>query len=619
MEDNNFLNNDTRCGLVWDKTGTEEEFEKDLKTYCPLLDEVESLDMFKDIENYNMIIEGDNYHSLSVMQYTHLNKFDVIITDPPYNTGKNFKYKDKWSVNSKGWVGDKDNKKHSKWLSFMEKRLKLAQKLLKKDGVLFINIDENERANLELLCKRIFPIFVGEIIWDKNKHKGDSQKISTCHEHILVFANEEFNRLGTIEKPNSSRMLKELDSLLKLKGKKKIPEDLRKRLKEVCGFTKISDVDKKFKDSISIVYTEEVIQREFKLWLNKQDFQGGEKAYKYIDFDKNDLYSSSPLDNPHDGEYKYDIIHPVTHLPCPKPQKGWRMPYKTFLSLDEKGYILYGKDHTIMPRRKYYLSENMSEPIKSIIRIEGANGVDDLKKLGMKDYFDYPKPVGLIEHLLKACRKDALILDFFAGSGTTGHAVLRLNKSDGGNRRFVLCTNNEVDEDTEKKLTKKFKKDELSLKIALEENGVCRKVCIPRIKKVMYEYAKENTKKCEIKSNLKVYRCTFVKKEIDNESLKYSLKNKLTELICIRHNAFNKVSDVDLMFRNDKEIIAITYSQNIDTIISTIDNLVLYNIENKLLYLFTTEEETLRVYESKCKENNIQIVPIPLEYLKYII
>lgn len=157
-----------KYGLVWDEERTKEKFEKESENALPVLKEVKSKEIKTDsTKPTNILIEGDNYHALSVLNYTHQGKIDVIYIDPPYNTGKkDFKYNDKW-------VDENDTYRHSKWLTFISKRLRLAKNLLNDEGVIFISIDDNEIAQLRLLCNEIFgeQNFINNFMWLHGKGK----------------------------------------------------------------------------------------------------------------------------------------------------------------------------------------------------------------------------------------------------------------------------------------------------------------------------------------------------------------------------------------------------------------------------------------------------------------
>lgn len=382
------------------------------------------------------LIQGDNYHALKVLNYTHTRKVDVIYIDPPYNTGnKDFRYND-------SFVEKDDGFRHSKWLSFMEKRLQLAKSLLKDTGVLFISIDENERAALELLCTEELRFrMLGEIIWDKRSQKGGAAAISTSHEHILVFANPGFTGFNEVPKPNAEAMHAAAKRLVK-----------------------------QHKDL-------EVAQKEFNAWLRQNSIPAAEAAYNSIEVSsgKIRLYQGTSLAKPDNKGYRYDILHKKTGYPCAMPANGWVMPEYTYKEWDAAGRIIYGEDETTQPRKKLHLDENMTEKVRSIF-VHSKGGVSDLRDLncGLDNKFSYPKPLGLLKHLLGLLPNDVTVLDFFAGSGTTAHAVMQLNAQDSGTRQCILITNDEGE----------FKDD----KGEVLPGGICTHVTRPRLARVIKGY-----------------------------------------------------------------------------------------------------------------------------------
>ena len=182
-----------KYGIVWDEEKTKEKFDIDSENKLPILKEVKSKEIQTDENSSsNILIEGDNYHSLSVLNYTHAKQVDVIYIDPPYNTGKEFRYNDRL-------IDLEDTYRHSKWLSFMKKRLVLARKLLKNSGVIFISIDDNEQATLKILCDEVFGPgnFIANIIWQKKySPQNDAKYFSDMHDFIVVFAKKKNQETG---------------------------------------------------------------------------------------------------------------------------------------------------------------------------------------------------------------------------------------------------------------------------------------------------------------------------------------------------------------------------------------------------------------------------------------
>ncbi|MFA6161211.1 MAG: site-specific DNA-methyltransferase [Patescibacteria group bacterium] len=404
----------------------------------------------------NLIIHGDNLEALKAIMPFYIGKVKCVYIDPPYNTGnEGWVYNDK--VNSpkiKKWLGkvvgrdSEDLCRHDKWLCMMYPRIKLIHSLLSDDGLAIIHIDENEVTHLKILMDEIFGESndLGTIVWDKRNPKGDSQKVSYQHESIILFAKNIENIRGSfsVKKANAKEIIKKANNLFSKLGKKDLPEDIKKLAKEY-------DFPKEFLEKQSKIFTLQDINNEFQVWMKKQDFTGGEKAYRFID-PKGKVYRGVSMAWPNKSkapdDYWIPLIHPKTKKECPLPSRGWRYPSSTMQQLLEQGYILFGEDHKKQPERKYLLEENMSQNLTSLISFGGSD--DSLQKqLGYQ--FENPKPVTFAADLLDIfTNKNDIILDSFAGSGTTAHAVLKLNKSDEGSRKFVLI---EMDDKVAKDIT----------------------------------------------------------------------------------------------------------------------------------------------------------------------
>lgn len=485
---------ETIYGLVWHRDVPEEKIDvfinPDARTPeemfvnevagkpFPVLKEVKGKEIkSSEKDQTHLMIEGDNYHALAVLNFTHQESIDVIYIDPPYNTGKNdFVYTDKYKSD---YVVKEDPFRHSKWLSFMEKRLNLAHKLLSPTGVLIVHIDENEENALYFLLTEIFGEHndLGKIIWNKQNPKGDSKGVSTMHESILCFAKDrdEFLKLENVlqrKKPNASAILKKASSLFKKIGKTVIPDEVQEVIKPF-------DYTKAQLEDFEVTYDLDVVNKEFQNWLSYKNFSGGEKAYKYID-ENGDVYRGVSMAWPNKkkapDEYFTPLIHPATKKTCPVPERGWRYPEKTMERLLSTNQIIFGEDESKQPERKYFLKDNLLQNTPSIFA--DASSDDDLLST-LKIKFDYPKPHVVSKYLLTAIHPNPkIILDFMAGSGTAGHAVLSLNKEDGGDRQFILCTNN--------------------------ENDIATNACHPRLEKVINGYETSAGKKVDgLGGNLK--------------------------------------------------------------------------------------------------------------------
>jgi adenine-specific DNA-methyltransferase len=491
-----------KYGLVWEEH--EEAVDSQMKDNIPVFEECKDKEIvYNEDKHYDFLLEGDNLHSLHLLEKTHRGQIDVIYIDPPYNRGKNdFVYDD-------AYISEDDGYKHSKWLSFMAKRLLIARNLLSKTGVIIVNIDEHESGPLLCLLQDIFGESnnVGEIIWNKLNPKGDAQGISAMHETIYCFCkNKEafFSQENVCmrKKPNAEAMIVKAQALFKKIGKRLIPEDVAIAIKP---FNYSDDIKKDF----YVTYDLELVQKEFQNWLSRQKFSGGEKAYKYID-ETGRLYRGVSMAWPNKktapDDYFIPLIHPVTNKPCPIPERGWRNPPSTMAKLLSEGRILFGEDETKQPERKYYLDENMYENVPSIY--ENADSADDmLAAIGVQ--FDYPKPVSEAIYVCSCIQPNATtFLDFFAGSGTTGHAILEMNKMDGKERRFILCTSN--------------------------DGGICDEVTYPRLKTVITGETADGGHYSEgYRTNLKVYKTSFVSKSDDE--LAESLLRHTIEMIQLQY------------------------------------------------------------------------------------
>lgn len=377
----------------------------------------------------HLYIEGDNLDVLKLLQESYLGKVKMIYIDPPYNTGSDFVYRDNFAASREDYedeagVYDEEGGRlfkntetngrfHSDWCSMLYSRLMLARNLLAEDGVILVNMDENEIANLQKLCIEVFGEAndLGTIVWDKRNPKGDAKGISYQHEYILVYAK---NKVTLTERCKMLRPKKNAATILK----------------------KASQIFSKVSSSFSL----EDANSEFGTWMRQQnDFSGGEKAYNKID-EKGEVYRPVSMAWPNKkkapDDYFLPLIHPITHKPCPVPDRGWRNPSATMKKMLEEGRILFGKDETTIPNSKYLLSDNMYENIPSLLYYGGSD-TDMLAH--MKIPFDTPKVVSICaEHINSFTSKDDIVMDFFSGSATVAHAVMQQNAEDESHRKFIM-------------------------------------------------------------------------------------------------------------------------------------------------------------------------------------
>jgi adenine-specific DNA-methyltransferase len=365
----------------------------------------------------NLIIQGDNLHALKALLPRYAGKVDCIYIDPPYNTGKEgWCYNDKvnsplikeWLKKSANPVEKEDLERHDKWLCMMWPRLQLLHELLSNDGVIFISIDDNELVNLQTILNEIFgdDNWVGNIIW-KNVTDNNPTNIAIEHEYIICIAKCK-ERLKPVWKSPIS--------------------DVKNKLLEV-GDKFINEYD-----------AEDEMQAAYTKWFsaNKNQLRPLDR-YKFID--QGGIYTGSQsVHNPGSEGYRYDIPHPVTGKPCKEPLMGYRFPKETAQKLIEEDKILFGKDEDKIIELKLYAKE-YADKLPSVINLDGRQGAYEVRTIFPErtKAFDTPKTISIIKQLLSfATSANSVILDSFAGSGTTAHAVQSLNKEDGGNRKFIL-------------------------------------------------------------------------------------------------------------------------------------------------------------------------------------
>jgi adenine-specific DNA-methyltransferase len=504
-----------KYGVVWEDKP--EQVALLCKEKLPVLVEDEGKEIVIDKEKpINFLIEGDNYHALSVLNYTHKGEIDVIYIDPPYNRGnEGFRYNDKI-------VDEEDPYRHSKWLSFMAKRLSLAKNVLRRTGLIFISIDENEFAQLKLLCDEIFgeKNFAACITWRQlHTVKNSAKYFSKNTEYLLVYA-------------------KSLASIDKLR----------------------QPADKS-------------------------------ESYTYDDKDGKGPYKLDPL-SARNKNIEYEFYFDKWRLKWRAPKGSYpRYSQATLKKMYEVGEIIYKKGWK-EPKAKRYLSR-VQEGVPPSTFWDGsevgfnATATGELASLLSRDAFLSPKPTGLIKRCVEIGtikNKESIVLDFFAGSGTTGHAVIDLNKGDKGNRKFILCTNN--------------------------ENNICTNVCYPRIKKVIKNLEKESKGKLVNKVGaLKYFKTDFVDAEPTDRNKK-KLVDKSTEMLCLKEECFDEIKEGQdfKIFKNsqDKHLGIIYDDEGIEPFKKEVKKI------NKkfVVYVFSLDENA-REEEFEDMNGLVELRPIP--------
>lgn len=456
-----------KYGLVWEDKP--EDVEERLREELPVLTEVKERAIISedpDAPNH-ILIEGDNLEALTALTYTHAGKIDVIYIDPPYNTGnKDFVYND-------AFVDREDSFRHSKWLSFVSKRLSIAKRLLSPNGVIFISIDDNEQAQLKLLCDEIFGYdnFVGEIIWFK-KRKGSflSNKLVSLTEYILPYVNNPSVQLfgGLPDNSESQPIIKRTNAKKTLLFKANVVSTKLKDGIYPAGLYGVGSSASELLDDVTVesgkIINDFRIQAPFtwgQEFLDSEIANGTEVLINTLNFQVRVIRRNNES---------------IKALPS----------------------FLDGREFNAT-------NEDAYEMLKVMFN-------DDRP-------FQYSKPVNLIKKLILANsykNKDAIVLDFFAGSGTTLHATIMLNQEDGGHRRCIIVTNN--------------------------ENGICENVTYERCKKAIFGYPSNDpaTQAGNTHNNLRYYKTDFVGRERSSQNMR-QLVYAATDLLCIKEDLYNEV------------------------------------------------------------------------------
>lgn len=508
--------NSKKYGLVWEQH--EEAVNATMCNNFPVFTEVKEKEIIATDKNeYNFLLEGDNLHSLKLLEKTHPGKIDLIYIDPPYNMGaKDFKYND-------NFVNQDDAYSHSKWLSFMKERLSVARKLLAEDGIIAISIDYHEGYQLKLLLDEIF---------------GEENFSSDLHiETSAIAGPRRFAAMnGSVVKTT------EFIFIYTKNPKTKIVKNPMYDF--IVGFdmhyNKFVNKDTGLLENFSTTLnnTSKVVEI-FKKYNLKINLKNLGKLVQLDEELKNWLYSEEIATNLFRLDSKIDIDHSEL-------TKG--------INIINNKYVVLNENHTPYTAFRYsdrigptdgFAEEFGERTVRGNLWKGFSSDGGNLNKEGGVDFKNGKKPLRLIKQIIKTLTepdKDITILDFFAGSGTTGHAVIQLNKEDGGNRRFILCTNN--------------------------ENKICEEITYERLKKVIYGYGDS----LGTPTNLKYYRTDFVPK--DTPYLSDALVTHIEEMVQLEHG----------IRIDDKEYILILTDDDADELESN------WSKENQLKALYVSRD-----------------------------
>jgi len=550
-----------KYGLIWEDT--KEDFVKEMRGKIALLSEDKDREINKKSNLTNILIEGDNIHALAALRYTHHKKIDVIYIDPPYNTGA-----EDWKYNN-NYVNKEDTFRHSKWLSFMSHRLKISKDLLKDDGIMCVLIDHNELPRLWQLMDQIFEEknYLGTvIIRNKPSGRGEGGKIAVQHEYALFFGKS--------------------DRAIISKFGKDIAEKSHNILEDEKGYYEPTNLRKTGAD---------------KEWKNKSGKIKPNYYPFYFDPKTNNL-SATNTDLPETiypindrGEkciwrkWKKEDMEQLIHdgeVWCEKQKGHYQIKYKF------RTKTLAESPKSIWVNTKYSATEYGTKHLENILDKQGQ--------------FPYPKsPFAVMDCILAASdKKDAIVLDFFAGSGTTGEAVLRLNEKDNGNRQFILATNNEnniIDDATYPRLSALLKK---TLKLNNFQEVECDKTNALLDKKT-----KTRESIGPFNGNLKYFKTTLLDGNISDKN-KYDIAKKMTSLICLKENCFSEIITKKpyLIFSNadNTKKIIILYDEDY---LNDVETLLPDDILHKI-YVFSYNTDG-SIESDSFNNKKIEVIPIP--------
>lgn len=529
-----------KFGLVWEEKP--EEVVRMVETQLPVIEEVEkrAIDRVKGATS-NVIIEGDNYHALSVLNYTHAGKVDVIYIDPPYNTGNK-----SWKYNNH-YIEADDTFKHSKWSSFMYKRLVLCKSLLREDGIIIATIDDYEAHILRLLLDEVF----GEenrlstiTVVNKKSGRTTDKFFATSHEYYYFYAKSSNNAsIGMVAADDKSMAAYRYEDTI---SKYKWRDFLR-----TGGF---STPEERPNSHYPIYYdpkTEKIDVEQFEnaVEILPIDTKGNKRVWRQT---RPSLMALA---------VKGDIVVQST-------KGGYKVRIKDRIKVQ-------AKPKTVWDNPRYDAATHGTKLLEKI--------------LGKARGFDFPKSLYAVKDALQVAlngKTSGVVLDFFAGSGTTGHAVMQLNKENDSNYQFILCTNN--------------------------ENGIAEEVTYPRIKNVIDGYAGVDG----IATNLRYFKTSLVSKQQTDDQTRIELVARSTDMICLREDTFEKIIDTKLfkVFSDANHYAAIVFEP--DAIVLLKDALAKLKDDKAIhIYVFSLSNDT---YESDFTDLNRthELRPIPESILE---
>jgi len=414
----------------------------------------------------NLYIEGDNLDVLKLLRETYLNRIKMIYIDPPYNTGNDFIYKDDFAEDTEvflrrdGYYDEEGNRLrtnrdsngrfHTDWLNMMYPRLRIARDLLTEDGVVFISIDEKEVSALKIVCDEIFGQrnFIAELVWAAGR-KNDSKYISVSHEYILCY----FKNIQYVKDNNITWREKKqgLDAI----------------------YSKYEQLKKVYQNDYK------TIENNLKQWFKSlPDGHPAKDHAHYNRVDERGIYFADNISWPGGGGPKYEILHPITKKPVKIPSRGWLTNETTMKEWIAQGRVEFGTDESSVPTLKSYLKDREYSVPYSIFYKDGRAASKRLTELMGAKVYENPKDEEIIQRLIElSCTSDNdIILDFFAGSGSTAHAVFLANLNQNIRRKFILVQIPEVI-DPKKSTSEKSKRVAQNAIELLDSLGAKHNIC----------------------------------------------------------------------------------------------------------------------------------------------
>lgn len=546
------LEDKKKYGLVWEEERVPEKVVTDCQNNLPVLTEVKEKEIFSNnSEPTHLLIEGDNYHTLSVLNYTHKEKIDLIYIDPPYNTGaKDFIYHDKYVEKDDTW-------RHSKWLNFMSKRLELAKDLLKNDGVIFISINEEEQAQLKLLCDKIFGVenyltmFTVKVRHEDRILKGDKD-FHEVVEYLFLYRKSNDFKTAKRKLDNTSN------------------DEYVYKIKELNGHSE----------------TVMLGSKEVKVFKpSEYEIVKGNPSEKKVK--KINIRGSIKEGN---SSGRFFMKHLAEHL-------GKQLGY--LYKVPDIGNDGIGHRYFLLPDKISRTNGDYFQGVpvdrSDIKEIPFPNFLDfeyDFNNVGYEGGIEFRNGKKPINFLLKCFeigglfeKKNSLVLDFFAGSGSSGHALMQLNKNDSGNRKIILCTNN--------------------------ESNICEEKTYPRLKLAIRGHSAGKEIVESLGNNLRYFKTSFVKSNCNKHQLKIDITKRCTEMLCLKEGIYNlKKETTDWkIFEHTSRFLAVYYHFESETLNDLKKEMNKLKGE-KVLYCFTVDPKGLD------KNNfigwkNIRIEPVP--------